>query len=78
MNSPRRRPDRPIESVELKISFRADGETSRKIREAIPSAVFRGRICEVRIQAEKPAEVTEKAKQILDKLRAIEGARQTR
>lgn len=75
MNSPRRRPDRPIESVELRISFRADKDTSRKIREAVPSAVLKGRTCEIKIQAENPAEVAERAKEVLDKVRAIEGVR---
>jgi len=75
LNSPRRRLDRPIESVELRISFRADRETSRKIRQAIPSAVLKGGVCEVRIQAETPSEMAEKAKGILESVRAIEGSR---
>jgi hypothetical protein len=68
---PRRRPDRPIESVELRISFRADRETSRKIKEAIPSVLVKGGVCEVRIEAEQPAEMAEKARTLLEKIRTI-------
>ncbi len=73
MTSPRRRQDRPIESVELRITFRANGDASRKIREAIPHARVKGGVCEVRIQAEQPSEVAEKAREVLDRVRAIEG-----
>ena len=72
MTSPRRSQERPIESVELKISIRADRETSRKIKEAIPSAVTKGGACEVKITAQRPADVMEAAKVVLEKLRAIE------
>lgn len=71
MTLPRRRPDRPIESVELRISFRADRETSRKIKETIPSALVKGGVCEVKIEAEQPAEMAEKARTLLEKIRTI-------
>ena len=71
LTSPRRRPDRPIESVELKITFRADGETAKRIKEAIPSAVVRGSVCQVKIEASQPGEVAEKARAILEKIRAL-------
>ena len=70
MNSPRRKPDRPIQSVSLKITFRAGREEMAKIREAFPSAVARGGVCEVRIDAGQPAEVAEKARALLEKIRA--------
>jgi hypothetical protein len=69
--SPRQRPDRPIESVALKIQFRADRETTARIRELVPSAVVRGGVCEVKIEAEQPAEVAEQAKILLEKIRAV-------
>jgi hypothetical protein len=69
LTSPRQRRDRPIESVALKIVFRADAETIRKIKEKIPAASIRGSSCEVRIEGEQPGEVAEKAKEILEKLR---------
>jgi len=72
MTSPRRRQDSPIESVELKISVRADRDTSRRIKEEIPSAVVRRGTCEVKIRAEKPGDVMDAAKAVLEKLRAIE------
>jgi hypothetical protein len=69
--SPRPRPDRPIESVALRIQFRADRETRNKIRELVPSAVLRGGVCEVKIEAEEPAEVAERAKALLEKIRSV-------
>ena len=69
--SPRQRPDRPIESVALKIQFRADRETTARIRKLVPSAVVRGGVCEVKIEAEQPAEVAEQAKVLLEKIRAV-------
>lgn len=73
MTSPRRRPNKPVDSVELRISFRADRLTSKKIKEAIPAAVLKTGGCEVRIDGEQPGEVAEKAKDILGKLRALVG-----
>ena len=69
MTSPRRSRDRPIESVALKIVFRADSETARKIKEKFPAAVVSGGSCVVRIEGEQPGEVAEKARAILEKLR---------
>lgn len=69
MTSPRRRQSRPIESVSLKISFRMDRATSRKVKEAFPSAVLRAGGCEVRIDGDQPGEVAEKAKALLEALR---------
>jgi len=71
MNSPRRKHDRPIESVELKITFSGDRETNDRIKELIPTAVVRGRVCEVRIQGERPGDVAEKARAILEKIRTV-------
>ena len=70
MNSPRRRSDRPIRSVSLKITFSGGREELAKIREAFPSAVTRGGRCELWIDAEEPAQVAEKARALLEKLRA--------
>lgn len=54
----------------LKITFRADKETTAKIRESVPSARVRRGACEVKIEGEQPAEVAEKARAILEKIRA--------
>jgi hypothetical protein len=71
LTSPRRKQDRPIESVALKVTFRADRETAAKIKDVIPGAVVRGGVCEVRIEAEEPGEVAEKAKLLLEKIRTV-------
>ncbi len=71
MTSPRRKPDRPIESVSLKVSFRAGREETAKIKRAIPTAVVREGVCEVRMDAVEPSEVEEKAKALLEKLRTV-------
>jgi len=72
LTSPRRKQDRPIESVELRITFRADRVTSKKIKEAIPSARMKEGGCEVRIEAREPGEVAERAKEILERIRKVE------
>jgi hypothetical protein len=72
LTSPRRRQDRPIQAVELRITFRADRATSRKIKEAIPSARIRVGGCEVRIAAQEPGEVADRAKEVLERVRAVQ------
>lgn len=74
MSSPRRRHASPIESVELKVTFRADRETARRIKESVPSAVLRNGVCEVVIEGKAPAEVADRAKEILEKVRAVVGS----
>jgi len=71
MNSRRQGQDRPIESLALKIAFRADGESAAKIRDLLPSARVRGGVCRVELEAKEPAEMAEKAKEVLEKLRGV-------
>jgi len=71
MNSRRQRQDRPIESLALKIAFRADRESAARVRELLPSAQVRGGVCRVELVAKEPAEMAEKARQVLEKLRAV-------
>lgn len=71
MTSPRRRQGKPIESVALKITFRADKKLAAKIRKLIPSAVLHDGVCEIRVQAEQPAVVGDKAKVLLEKIRKV-------
>jgi hypothetical protein len=66
MSSPKQRLGRPVESVELKLTFRADKETCHRIRKEIPSAVFRAGKCEVVIRGEVPTEVAKRAKMMLE------------
>ncbi len=72
MTSPRRSQDKPVESVELRIAFRTDAATSRKIKEAIPSAQVKAGGCELRISAQRPEDVAARAKEVLEKVRALE------
>ncbi len=71
MTSPRRSQGNPVESVELKITFRGDRETNGRIKELVPGAVVRGGVCEVRIEGGEPDEVAEKARAVLEKVRAV-------
>ena len=71
MTSHRRKHGRPIESVELKITFSGDRETNERIKELIPGAVVRGGACEVRVEAERPSDVAEMARAILERIRTI-------
>ena len=71
MSSRRRRQDRPVESLALKITFRADRESAARIRALIPSAQFRGGLCRVALEAKEPGEMAEKARDVLEKLRGV-------
>jgi len=71
MSSHKQRQDRPIESLELKIVFRVDWESAARIRELVPSALVRGGICRVELEAKEPAEMAEKAREVLEKLRGV-------
>jgi hypothetical protein len=71
MTSRRPKSDRPIQFVELKIAFRADKKTADAIRKSFPSAKSRSGLCEVKIEAEGPAEVAEKARELLEKIRSV-------
>lgn len=70
MTSPRRRQDRPVETVALKIVFRADKDAYSKIKAAVPEATFHGGNCEVKIDGKQPGEVADRAKAILEVIRA--------
>jgi len=71
MTSPRRRQGRPIESVALKIVFRADSETAARIKRSVPNARTRHGGCEVTIDGEQPGEVAERARALLEKIRDV-------
>lgn len=66
MSSPKRRRDRPIESVSLKLTFMADKGAFERVRKKVPSAVLKDGKCEVVIGGEAPAEVAKKAKKVLE------------
>ena len=71
LTSSRRRTDRPIRSVELRISFDADRAAVSRIKRALPSAVIGDGVCEVEIVGEHPAEVEVEARLVLEKLRSV-------
>ena len=50
--------------------FRADKATMAKIKRVVPDARFRQGSCEVKIDGEQPGEVAEKARALLDSIRA--------
>lgn len=71
MTSRRQGQGRPIESLALKITFRADRESAARIKEQIPAAEIDGGICRVELEANDPAEMAEKAREVLEKLRGV-------
>ncbi len=71
MTSSRRSQDRPIKSVELRITFRADRATLARLRSVLQSAVMSRGTLEFKIIGEHPAEVEEKAKAVLETLRSV-------
>ena len=74
MSSRRRSRGSPIESVGLKITFRADRQTAAKITEKVPSAVVIGGLCVVVIEGDAPGAVAEKARVVLEQVRSVEPA----
>ncbi len=73
MTLPRRRRGSPIESITLKIAFRADRATAAAVKEVVPSAVVRGGSCVFSIQGSEPGEVADKAKAVLEIIRGMAG-----
>jgi len=71
MSLRRPRQDKPIESLALKITFRADRESAMRIKELLPSAQVRGGVCRVELEAKEPSEMAEKARDVLEKLRKV-------
>ncbi len=71
MISHRPKPDRPIRFVELKITFRADKKTTASITQSFSSAKVRNGLCEVTIESERPAEVADKARGLLETIRSV-------
>jgi hypothetical protein len=69
----RRKLDKPIESVELRISFRVDRASAEAIKREIPSAVLRNGFCILKIEGEQPGEVSDKAREVLEKIRGVAG-----
>jgi len=65
-SSPRRKPDRPIESVELRVSFQSDRTTASAIRKLFPSAALKKGVCEIELAGETPGEVADKVKELLE------------
>lgn len=68
MTSPRRRRDRPIESVELTVTLDAETETTAKVMRAFPSAIPKGDTILLRLRG-SAEEVEEKTKTLLELVR---------
>jgi len=74
LSSRRRSQGKPIESVELKVGFRADRKTLLKIKKAVPEARWQEGELEVRLAGTGPAEMAREAKELSDRVRAALGA----
>jgi len=61
----------PVESVELRVSIRADRATAERIRKLFPSARVRNGSCEMRVVGERTADVAAKAEEMMQRLREI-------
>jgi len=64
-----RRNKNPVESVELKVSIRADRATADRIRRIFPSAKVRDGTCELKVVGDKPADVAARTEEMMEKLR---------
>jgi hypothetical protein len=69
MTSPRRKQGKPIESVELKIGFRADRKTLLRIKKAVPEAEWRKGEIEVKLSGAEPARMADQTKELSDRVR---------
>ena len=67
----RRSRDRPILSVGLKISFRADMRTARAVKNAVPDTIVRNGVCVLKIEGEQPGEVVDRAREVLEEVRSL-------
>lgn len=61
----------PVESVELRISIRADRATAQRIKNIIPSARLKGGSCELKVAGERPADVAQRAEEMMERLREV-------
>jgi hypothetical protein len=61
----------PIESVELIVSIKTDAATAERIRALVPSAKVRKGSCELKVVGERPAEVSQRAEEMMEKLREV-------
>jgi len=71
---PRRRRDRPIASVELRISFRPDKKSMEAMKSLIPGSALKSGAYVVKVRGEQPAEVADRAREVLEKVRSLTAA----
>ena len=64
----------PIESVELTISIKADRATAERIKGLVPSAKVRSGTCEMKLAGDHPADLAQKAEELMEKLREVIGS----
>jgi len=69
-----RRVSEPVESVELTVSIKADRATAERIKKLVPSAKVKRGSCELKVVGERPAEVAQRAEEIMEKLREVVGS----
>jgi len=74
LSSPRRKQGKPIQSVALKVGFRADRRTLLRIKKAVPEAKWQREELEASLASAGPAEMGDKTKELSDRVRgALEG-----
>jgi hypothetical protein len=61
----------PIESVELTVSIKTSRATAAKIKALIPTAKVRDGTCVVKLVGERPADVAQRAEEMMEKLREV-------
>jgi hypothetical protein len=72
----RQKQGKPIESVELKVIFRADRKTLLRIKTAVPEATWKEGKLEMSVKGEGQTKVLEETKSLSDRVRkAVEGKR---
>lgn len=64
----------PVESVELTISIKADRATAERIKGLVPSAKVKSGTCEMKLAGEHPADLAQRAEELMEKLRGVIGS----
>ena len=71
MTSSRRRPGRPVRSVELRVSIEAGRAEARRLRLAFPESETKGKAVEFTIRGTDPKEVEARGREAMEKMRDV-------
>jgi hypothetical protein len=71
LTSNKRKPGKPISSVELKVSLRIGKGSAEKVRELVPEAKIVPGGCVLQFRGDDPGAVADETQAVLEKLRPL-------